>query len=83
MTTHAPKRARRAAVLVLTILVVVLWAIALGMLLTVVVLLIRVGAPADRTAVIAAGWFVTPAIPAAGATIALVSVRRSSRPQRN
>jgi len=83
MTTRAAEPGRRLAALALTILTVVLWLIALGMAGTVLVLLVRVGAPASRTAFIVAAWFMAPGIPAVGATVALAAVRRSARRRPN
>jgi hypothetical protein len=83
MTKQGADRGNTGSVLALTVLTVVLWVIALAMGVTVLVLLLRIGAPANRTSVIVAGWFLTPAVWAVGATVWLVIVRRASRSRRD
>jgi hypothetical protein len=79
MTKQGADRGNTGSVLALTVLTVVLWVVALAMGVTVLVLLLRIGAPVNRTSVIVAGWFLTPAVWAVGATVWLVVVRRASR----
>jgi hypothetical protein len=67
MTKQGADRGNTGSVLALTVLTVVLWVVALAMGVTVLVLLLRIGAPVNRTSVIVAGWFLTPAVWAVGA----------------
>ncbi|WIB31253.1 hypothetical protein [Curtobacterium sp. MCSS17_005] len=77
---NAPGTAsHRGAVVLLTVLVIASWTATVVLPLLVLHLLLGVDAPADRASPIGIGWFVTPALTAAGLTVGLVVLRRSRR----
>ncbi|MCS6546773.1 hypothetical protein NYS50_02660 [Curtobacterium flaccumfaciens pv. flaccumfaciens] len=78
--TIAPGTApHRGAVVLLTVLVIASWTATVVLPLLVLHLLLGVDAPAERVLPITLGWFVTPALTAAGLTVGLVILRRSRK----
>lgn len=75
------RRKHATALVVLSVLSVVLWTVAVGVTITITVLLVRVGAPADRSLFLVVVWFIVLSVPAIGTTAGVVSIRRSRRGQ--